>query len=150
MKKILVIEDDARIARAIQIRLAAAGYQVATAPDGFRGLQLAVQSKPDLLIMDIWMPVGLGFSVAQRLRSLGLSGIPIIFITASRLKGLREAAEELGAAAFFEKPYDPRELLDAIARVFQEKSESAAGWTDRRTPCRTPLLSGDLGKGRDF
>ena len=62
------------------------------------------------------MPVGLGFSVAQRLHSMGLSGIPIIFITASKLKGLRETAESLGAVAFFEKPYDADQLLAAVAR----------------------------------
>lgn len=117
MKKILIIEDDLKIAVALAIRLEAAGYSVLTAPDGFAGLKLAVEQKPDLLLMDIWMPVGLGFSVAQRLRTLGLSGTPIIFITASRAKGLRAAAEELGAAGFFEKPYDPQALLAAVAQA---------------------------------
>jgi CheY-like chemotaxis protein len=74
--------------------------------------------------MDIWMPVGIGFSVAQRLRDLGLTGIPIIFITASKLKGLKETADELGGVAFFEKPYDPRELMEAVARALKgEKQE---------------------------
>jgi len=55
----------------------------------------------------------------QRLRSLGLEGVPIIFITASKLKGLRNTAEKLGAIAFFEKPYDADELLAAIANGIQ-------------------------------
>ena len=117
MKKILIVEDDTKIAAALAIRLEAAGYSVMTAPDGLAGLKLAVEQKPDLLLMDIWMPVGLGFSVAQRLQSLGLNGIPIIFITASRARGLKKAAEALGAAAFFEKPYDPQALLAAIAEA---------------------------------
>jgi len=116
MKKILIMEDDTKIAAALGIRLEAAGYAVLTAPDGFAGLRLALEDKPDLILMDIWMPVGLGFSVAQRLHSMGLSGIPIIFITASKLKGLRETAESLGAVAFFEKPYDADQLLAAVAR----------------------------------
>ena len=111
------MEDDPKIAAALTIRLRAAGYEVTMAADGWQGLQLAVISSPDLLIMDIWMPVGLGFSVAERLQSLGLEHIPVIFITASRLKGLREAAEELGAVAFFEKPYDSQELLEAVSRA---------------------------------
>jgi len=115
MKKILIVEDDAKIAAALAIRLEAAGYEVIRAPDGFRGLQLAMRERPDLIIMDIWMPVGIGFSVAERLRSLGLNDIPIIFITASKLNGLRETAAELGGAAFFEKPYDPEKLMEAIA-----------------------------------
>jgi DNA-binding response OmpR family regulator len=126
MKKILVVEDDTKIAAALAIRLEAAGYSVSTAPDGLAGLKLAVEQKPDLLLMDIWMPVGLGFSVAQRLRSLGLSGIPIIFITASRAKGLRKAAEALGAVAFFEKPYDPQALLAAVADSVRSDHEKPA------------------------
>jgi two-component system phosphate regulon response regulator PhoB len=119
MKRILVIEDDTKIAAALAIRLEAAGYSVLRASDGLAGLKLAVEQKPDLLLMDIWMPVGLGFSVAQRLQGLGLKGIPIIFITASRAKGLKKAAEALGAAAFFEKPYDPQALLAAVAEALK-------------------------------
>ena len=120
-KKILVVEDDLKIATALAIRLEAAGYQTVIAPDGFQGLQLVLGGRPDLIVMDIWMPVGIGFSVAQRLQSLGLAGIPIIFITASKLPGLKEAAESLGAAAFFEKPYDSQELLEAVASALHEK-----------------------------
>jgi two-component system alkaline phosphatase synthesis response regulator PhoP len=121
MKKILIVEDDMKIATALEIRLEAAGYDVIRAPDGFRGLQLAVREHPDLIIMDIWMPVGIGFSVAQRMQDLGLVHIPIIFITASKLEGLRETVEQLGAAAFFEKPYDPIELMAAISRTLEDK-----------------------------
>lgn len=115
MKRILIVEDDARIATALGVRLEAAGYAVLMAPDGFRGLQLALTWRPHLIIMDIWMPVGIGFSVAQRLQGLGVNDIPIIFITASKLKGLRETVAGLGAVAFFEKPYDPKELLRTVA-----------------------------------
>jgi DNA-binding response OmpR family regulator len=119
MKKILIIEDDGKIAAALAIRLKSAGYEPIIAPDGFEGLRRAVADRPDLILMDIWMPVGIGFSVAQRLPSLGLKDIPLIFITASRLPGLRRAAEQLGAVAFFEKPYDPEQLLAAIAHALQ-------------------------------
>jgi DNA-binding response OmpR family regulator len=119
MKKILIIEDDTRIATALAIRLEAAGYEAIKAADGFRGLQSAVRDRPDLIVMDIWMPVGIGFSVAERLQSLGLTDIPIIFITASKVKGLRETAAGLGAAAFFEKPYDSQELLNAVSRALR-------------------------------
>jgi CheY-like chemotaxis protein len=116
-KQILILEDDARITTALSVRLGAAGYDVLTAADGVHGLQLALEHRPDLIVMDIWMPVGLGFSVAQRLQSLGLGRIPIIVMTASKLDGLRAAAEAVGAVAFFEKPYDSEELLKTIARA---------------------------------
>ena len=134
MNKVLVIEDDKKIATALAVRLEAAGYQVTTAPDGFSGLKLALEVKPDLIVMDIWMPVGMGFSVVQRLRSLGLEGIPIIFITASKLKGLRKTAEKLGAIAFFEKPYNADELLAAIAQGIQ-KTAPSPGNSPATLPC---------------
>jgi two-component system cell cycle response regulator len=117
MKKILIIEDDKKITAALAIRLEAAGYDVLAAGDGVGGLKLALDHKPDLIIMDIWMPAGLGFSVAQRLRSLGVQNTPIVFITASRLQGLKEAAQEVGAVAFLEKPYDPERLLAIVAQA---------------------------------
>lgn len=122
MKKILVIEDDLKIATALAIRLEAAGYQACTAANGADGLKRALEDRPDLIIMDIWMPIGLGFSVAQRLRQMGLSHIPFIFITASKLEGLAHSARGLGAVAFFEKPYDAEQLLQAVAAALESTS----------------------------
>ena len=121
IKKILVIEDDAKIAAALAIRLEAAAYEVVTASDGLAGLALAIDEHHDLIVTDIWMPIGLGFSVAQRLQTMGLGDIPIIFITGSKLQGLKETVRRLGAAAFFEKPYDSRQLLDTIAQILGQR-----------------------------
>jgi DNA-binding response OmpR family regulator len=117
MKKILVVEDDAKIRAALTIRLKAAGYQVQTALDGLEGLKSALEDKPDLILSDIWMPVGLGLSLAQRLDELGLAGIPVIFITAGKEQQLRQAAQDVGAVAFFQKPYDAEDLLRTIAET---------------------------------
>src|SRR5262249_25100897 len=88
--------------------------------DGFEGLKLTRDRQPDLIIMDIWMPVGLGFSVAQRLKSLGFGHIPVIFITASKVRGLQKTAASLGAAPFFEKPYDPEALLLSVSKALEQ------------------------------
>ena len=117
MKRILVVEDDPKIRAALTIRLQAAGYGVQVALDGFEGLKTAVQERPDLILSDIWMPVGLGLSLAQRLDELGLAGIPIIFITAGKEQHLRQAAQDVGAVALFQKPYDSEELLRTIAQT---------------------------------
>jgi DNA-binding response OmpR family regulator len=121
MKKILVVEDDNKIVAALTIRLKAAGYEVLTASDGFEGLNLAISIRPDLIISDIWMPVGIGFSMAGRLQELAPE-IPVIFITAGREPGLEKAAKELGAVAFFEKPYDPAKLLATVAHALEDQA----------------------------
>ena len=117
MKRILIIEDDPRITAALKVRLNARGYEILTAGNGFEGLKLAMNSRPDLLLLDIMMPMGMGFSVAERLKAVGLGHIPIIFITASKRTGLRRTAAKLGAAGFFEKPYDADELVSAIELI---------------------------------
>ena len=117
MKRILIVEDDPRITAALKVRLSARGYEILTAGNGFEGLKLAMNSRPDLLLLDIMMPMGMGFSVAERLKAVGLGHIPIIFITASKRTGLRRTAAKLGAAGFFEKPYDADELVSAIELI---------------------------------
>jgi CheY-like chemotaxis protein len=84
------------------------------------------------------MPVGMGFSVAERLKDLGLGDIPIIFITASKRAGLRKTAQQLGAAGFFEKPYDADQLLAAIQLILGSPHMAAAAHS---TPAAVPRLN---------
>ena len=121
MKKILIAEDDKDIGAALEIRLEAAGHAVHVLRDGFRSYMRALTFQPDLILMDIYMPMGSGLAVAQELKDAGLADIPIIFMTASKEKNLRERAEELNAAGFFEKPFDMKKLLATISRVLHPK-----------------------------
>ena len=114
---VLIVEDDPKITFALSMRLRASGHVALTAPDGVDGLRLAVAHRPNLIIMDIWTPVSTGLSAAHHLKEMGLGGIPIIFMSASKSDVLRRQAMEAGAVAFFEKPYDGEELLDAIDQV---------------------------------
>jgi len=116
MKRILVAEDDRKILKTLTIRLQDAGYEVIGVPDGFRGYMYSVAERPELILMDIFMPIGTGLQVAAELEEVGLGGIPLIFMTASREPCLREAAEKMGAG-FFEKPFEPKALLAAIAEA---------------------------------
>ena len=115
MKKILIVDDDRKSVAPLAIRLTNAGYEVLTSFDGIDGLKLAVHHRPDLIVMDIWMPGGTGILTAQRLKHFGLADVPVIFLTASRKQDLWAIAEEVQPAAFFEKPYDSKQLLDGIA-----------------------------------
>ena len=114
MKKILIVEDDENIAKALSIRLKNTGYEVSVAPDALTGVENAVKKVPDLVLLDISLPAGSGFTVAERIQSLIPHATPLIFLTASKKPGLREKAKELGAAAFFQKPYEWDDLLGAI------------------------------------
>jgi DNA-binding response OmpR family regulator len=122
MKRILIAEDDKKIGAALKIRLEAAGYEVLVLSDGFRSYLRSVTVEPDLILMDIFLPVGSGLAMAQKLRSAGLADIPIIFMTASKRRNLRARANQLNAAGFFEKPFDMDKLLAAISRVLQSGS----------------------------
>lgn len=120
IKKILIVEDDEKIAKALAIRLRTSGYDVTVAPDAVLGLSSALKTKPDLTLLDICLPAGNGFTVADRIQELLPTASPFIFITASRQPDLRKKAKLLGAAAFFEKPYEPDELLAAIDELLAE------------------------------
>jgi DNA-binding response OmpR family regulator len=121
MKRILIVEDDPKIVAALTVRLKAAGYEVFIARDAVMAMAVAVQHEPDLVLLDISMPGGNGFMVAERLQnSTVLADVPIIFLTASKLPEWRKKAREIGAAGFFEKPYDAAELLDAIRKALGE------------------------------
>ena len=113
-KKILIVEDDEKIALALALRLKAAGYETSTAFDALTGVSEAVKFRPDLVLLDISMPAGSGFEVAERMRSAMPSFTPIIFLTASKQPGLQERAQELGAVGYFEKPYEAEALLTAV------------------------------------
>jgi DNA-binding response OmpR family regulator len=113
-KQILIIEDDQKIAMALAVRLKAAGYEATMTYDALTGLHSAVRNPPALVLLDISMPAGNGFSVAEQIQNLIPTPTPIIFLTASKQPGFREKAEKLGAAGYFEKPYEAEELLGAV------------------------------------
>ena len=132
MKKILIVEDDKKLSLAWAIRLKSAGYDVSVRPDGFRGFTAAAFQKPDLILMDIWMPIANGFAVAEDLERVDLGEIPIIFTTASRKSGLRERAQEVGAAGFLEKPVTSAKLLATIASTLERAKATKPECNERR------------------
>lgn len=119
MKKILLVEDHQQISLAIGMSLKAMGYSVVTASDAVTAVSQARKTSPDVIILDINLPAGDGFIVAERLQQLvETSAVPIIFITASKQEHLRKRAKELGAVNFLEKPFGVGDLADAIESAF--------------------------------
>lgn len=115
MKTVVLVEDDANIALAFGVRLKAMGYAVYVARDAASAVSQVRKHAPDVVLLDISLPGGDGFLVADRLRRMdGSSATPIIFITASKRPDLRERAMQLGAVGFLEKPFEATMLADAI------------------------------------
>jgi len=115
-RKILIIDDDPDLTLGLAIRLKANGYSVASAADAVMALTRVRQEQPDLIILDLGLPGGDGFTVLERLRAnLSMASIPVIVLTA-RGQQLAESALQRGAVAFFQKPADNDELLSAISQ----------------------------------
>jgi len=115
MKKILLVEDDQDIARALSLRLKVSSYEVVTAFDAVAGTTAAARENPDLVILDISIPGGSGIEVARRIQAMTTTiAPPIIFVTASMKSEIRQQAYELGAIGFFEKPFSAQDILECI------------------------------------
>jgi DNA-binding response OmpR family regulator len=112
-KKILVVDDEEDVAKALRVRLKANGYHVVLAFDSVQAFTMANKERPDLIILDIMIPGGGGFVVAERLKqSTATHHIPIIFLTG--ISGGEERAYKVGASGYVMKPYHPEKLLETI------------------------------------
>jgi DNA-binding response OmpR family regulator len=118
-EKILIVEDDSHIAMALALRLKAAGYQTMLAFDALLGLSTALKTPPALVLLDVSMPAGNGLDLAEKLQKLLPEPPPIIFLTASKQSHFRQKAQELGAAGFFEKPYEAEGLMAVINKTME-------------------------------
>lgn len=117
-KKILIVEDDPDLIRALGMRLRSAGYEVSQAVDGATAAQIAIREKPDLVILDIGLPAGDGHVVAGRLRSnVKTMSVPVIYLTARATPEDMAKASEAGAAGYVLKPFKPERLLALVERV---------------------------------
>ena len=120
---ILVVEDEAKLARFIELELSYEGYQVSTAEDGLTGLTTARETKPDLIILD-WMLPGLsGLEVCRRLRSTG-DKVPIILLTAKDEVSDRVAGLDAGADDYVVKPFSIEELLARVRAHLRRMQET--------------------------
>lgn len=119
--KVLIVEDDRHLAKALAVRLRAAGLEVVMAGDALSGLDMALRLQPDLVLLDIGLPAGSGLKVAERIQTLLPKLTPIIFLTASRRPGLREQALRLDPVDYFEKPYDAEKLMEAVQRALASR-----------------------------
>ena len=120
-KRILVVEDEAELVKAMQVRLGASGYDVLVAYDGREGLDVASKEKPDLIVLDLLLPKMDGYKVCGLLKKdARYAKIPIVILTAKAQEEDRKLSEELGAEAYITKPFDYQMILSKIKELIGE------------------------------
>ena len=122
MSRILIVEDEKKIARFLELELTHEGYEVDTAYDGRTGLEKALSWQPDLMILDLMLPELSGIEVCRRLRHE--SDLPIIMLTAKDDVSDKVMGLDMGADDYMTKPFAIEELLARI-RALLRRTESA-------------------------
>jgi two-component system, cell cycle response regulator DivK len=116
--RILVIEDNEDNLSLMRLLLERANYEVLSAANGFKGLEVARAEQPDLILLDLAMPEIDGWEVARELKSdIVTNNIPIIAVTAHALPKDREQAFEAGCNAFIVKPFSVAKLINEIENL---------------------------------
>jgi two-component system, cell cycle response regulator DivK len=124
MPKILLVEDNEMNRDMLSRRLARKGYDVAIAEDGQRGVDMAESEEPDLILMDMSLPVIDGWEATRRIKgSADTGGIPIIALTAHAMASDREKAIEAGCDDYDTKPVELARLLEKIERLLNRRHD---------------------------
>jgi two-component system cell cycle response regulator DivK len=120
MRKILLVEDNEMNRDMLSRRLIRNGYEVVTAIDGQQGAEMALSEQPDLILMDMSLPVIDGWEATRRVKAnRATRGIPVIALTAHAMAGDREKAMEVGCEDYDTKPVEITRLLGKIAALLK-------------------------------
>jgi CheY-like chemotaxis protein len=116
-KKILFVDDEPDLLTVATFRLKKSGYEVSTAVNGQEALDFVAQNPPDLILLDLRLPLVSGYEVCQRIKAdEKLKKIPVILFTASATRDLSEKAKELGADDYLIKPFEAEVLLEKVKK----------------------------------
>ena len=124
-KRVLIVEDNEDVALGLTVRFAGAGFEVRSVSDAAEGIKAIDLFEPELVLLDLLVPGGGGYSVLKALRQAPHTGnVPVIVMTGLDDKEYKDRIRALGVNAFLEKPCDPerlmtmtRELLDLVPRI---------------------------------
>lgn len=115
MRRILVIDDDPGFAKLADSVLRTQNYEVTVSRDAPQGLEMAIKQPPDLIILDVMMPIINGYNICRLLKSQAhLKNIPVILLTSRASEEDRRIGEEAGANAYLSKPLNTEELFQKV------------------------------------
>ena len=120
-KRVLIAEDEPNIVASLEFLMSQIGCEVRTAVTGEDALRVASEFRPDVMLLDVMLPLRSGFEVCQTVRAnAALSGLKIIMLTAKGRETEVTKGLALGADAYITKPFATRELLDTVKRLLGE------------------------------
>ncbi|WP_460448522.1 response regulator [Alsobacter sp. SYSU BS001988] len=115
MRHILVVEDQPDNRQILRDLLGAAGYELTEAENGRDALEAVAQRRPDLILMDIQLPIMDGYETTRQIKAMPeMQGVPIIVVTSYALSGDEDKARAAGCDDYVTKPYSPRQLLAKV------------------------------------
>lgn len=123
-RKILVVDDEQKIVELVRLYLEKNGYRVLVAYDGLKGLELARQKRPDLILLDLMLPGMDGLDVCRILQAE--SDVPIIMLTAKSTDEDKLIGLELGADDYIIKPFNPREVVARVRVVLRRAGKETS------------------------
>jgi len=130
-KTVLIVDDDSDVRLALHLRLKANHYDVILAADGTACIAEARKHMPDLIILDLGLPAGDGFSVMERLKANdSLSLIPVIVVSARDREANMDRALKAGAKVFLQKPVDITLLISVIQQLLGERTSPTVGYSN--------------------
>jgi DNA-binding response OmpR family regulator len=125
MSRVLVVDDEPIIGVILRLAFDAKGYETVLAGDGRTGIQMAADEHPDAIVLDLMMPGVNGYDVLHDVRdSDQLGDVPVLVLTAVTLSRDRERCLSEGADAVMTKPFDPRDVADAVDALLSVKTEA--------------------------
>lgn len=125
MKKILVVDDEPQIVSYIIRNLVKNNYLALGCYDGYKAIEMAHKEIPDLIIMDYKLSAGSGLNAYKGLKTSAITAaIPVIFISAYPLEKVKKEVMDMGAIAFFTKPFETEEFITCVNNFFKNKEDN--------------------------
>lgn len=137
-QKILLVDDDGRIRNLLKIYLEKAGFQVSEAENGLEALLSLQNSQPDLIVLDIMMPVLDGMETCRQIRKLATT--PILLLTARTEVDDKLLGFDCGADDYVEKPFNPQEVVARVRAILRRRPAAAKPSQPVKTPIAAPVV----------